>query len=284
MKRNTIDHPKMRRLARRVGGRAQAVGILECLWHWAARYAIQGDVGRWPDEDIAEAVYWDGDPEEIVQHLIECGWVDEDATHRLVIHDWEDHADESVRKTLKNRGLEWAESEEAPNGREGNATFRESSRKVSPARARACARAGAIAVAGAQDAGSNGSSAGADSPCCETSELDAGVDGRDGPNKAAEYRLVLKNGAEYVPPPEKLEEWRLAYPELDLDRALRKACQYMRDNPHKRVTRKYAASWLGKWFNRERDGPPWSKSGANGKQVVNRSVKQEFEHGDPLVE
>ena len=264
MKRNTIDHPKMRRLARRVGGRAQAVGILECLWHWAARYAIQGDIGRWPDEDIAEAVYWDGDPLEIVRHLVECGWVDEDATHRLVIHDWEDHADESVRKTLKNRGLEWASSAAAENIQEDNATFRESSRKVSPARA--CARAGAIAVAGAQEAGANGSSAGADSP-----------GGEDVPDWT-QIQLPLKDGGVYVPPDDKLAEWRATYPDVDVDGELRAACQWARDNPGRRKTRKGATAFLNSWLKRSRDGPP-----SNGRkpQRENISVEQEFEDDDP---
>lgn len=105
MKRNTIDHPKMRRLARRVGGRALAVGIMECLWQFTARFAIRGDIGRRTNEEIADAVYWEGDPDELVGYLVECGWLDEDSEHRLVVHDWHEHMDNSARKTLRNQGV-----------------------------------------------------------------------------------------------------------------------------------------------------------------------------------
>ena len=47
MKRNTIDHPKTKALARALGlPLYSGVGVLEALWHWTARHAPAGDVGR----------------------------------------------------------------------------------------------------------------------------------------------------------------------------------------------------------------------------------------------
>lgn len=59
MKRGAPDHPKMRRLARRLGlPHMAAVGCMEMLWHWASRYAQDGAIGRYDDDDIADALYW----------------------------------------------------------------------------------------------------------------------------------------------------------------------------------------------------------------------------------
>jgi len=96
----------MKRLARNLRiNRAWAVGILECLWHWAGRYAPQGDIGRFADADLAEAVSWPKEPAELIEALVESEWVDKDAAFRLVIHDWEDHAEESVKKFLRRNKL-----------------------------------------------------------------------------------------------------------------------------------------------------------------------------------
>lgn len=110
LKRGTPDHPKTHKLARLLNiPRCQAVGLLEMLWHWTARFAIQGDIGRWSDDEIAAGAGWEDfeKSREFVTALVEAEWLDVDPIHRLLIHDWSDHADESVRKTLKNRGLQF---------------------------------------------------------------------------------------------------------------------------------------------------------------------------------
>jgi hypothetical protein len=109
MKRGTPSHPKLLKFARALNiPAAHAGGLLEFLWHWASKYAIQGDIGRWSDADIAAGSGWEdsGRVPEFIGKLLESGWLDADPVHRLLIHDWADHADDSVRKTLKNRGLE----------------------------------------------------------------------------------------------------------------------------------------------------------------------------------
>lgn len=81
-------------------GRAQAVGHLECLWHWTAKYARGGGIGRWNDGAIASAAEWEGDPATFVRVLTDCGWLDKRDDCRLYVHDWHDHADESVHREL----------------------------------------------------------------------------------------------------------------------------------------------------------------------------------------
>lgn len=96
----------MKKLARSLRiNQAQCIGVLESLWHWAGSFAQQGDVGRFDDEDIAEACFWSKEPRVLIDALLETRWLDADPVHRLLIHDWQDHADEAVRKYLDRHGL-----------------------------------------------------------------------------------------------------------------------------------------------------------------------------------
>ena len=88
-----------------------AVGIMESLWHFAAKHAIQGDIGKWKDEEISAAIGWGGDSIQLITALVDAGWIDRCKTHRLLIHDWEEHADESVKKTIHNRGIDFHHAE-----------------------------------------------------------------------------------------------------------------------------------------------------------------------------
>jgi hypothetical protein len=109
MKRGTPEHPKVLDLCDRLKcDRPTAVGYLEMLWHFAAKYAPQGDIGRYSDRRIEGAMDWSGrgkQPGKLIEALVAARWIDRDAHHRLVIHDWSDHADDSVRKRLARAGL-----------------------------------------------------------------------------------------------------------------------------------------------------------------------------------
>lgn len=133
MKRGTPEHPKTVRLSRILDiERWGAIGLLEGLWHFAARYAIQGDIGRWSNQEIADGIGWHGrhgTPDALVAALVEARFLDESPEHRLLIHDWADHCDESVRKTLKSRGLSVLVREDSRKVEEGS----EDSGRVGPA-------------------------------------------------------------------------------------------------------------------------------------------------------
>ena len=73
MKKAAFDHPKVKRLAKSLGVPLYGSrGICEGLWHFAAKHAPQGDVGRWSDSEIAEAIDWDGEPKALVDGLVAC--------------------------------------------------------------------------------------------------------------------------------------------------------------------------------------------------------------------
>lgn len=114
MKRGTPEHPKMKHLARSLRvNHAHAVGLMETLWHWAGKFAQQGDVGRHDDRDIADACYWTRNPKELIDALIGCGWLDKSDKHRLIIHDWHAHADDAVKKYLDRNGLNFLSNDPA---------------------------------------------------------------------------------------------------------------------------------------------------------------------------
>lgn len=94
MKRGTPNHPKTLELAKILKiPRVYAVGILEQLFHFTAEYAPKGDIGKHSDSRIAAA--FDRDERsgaKLIRALIEARWIDEHSSHRLVVHDWLEHA------------------------------------------------------------------------------------------------------------------------------------------------------------------------------------------------
>lgn len=113
MKRGTPDHPKVLTLANRLGiKKYAAVGLLETLWHFTARYAPRGDVGRFSDGIIATSLDWGGNIPELIEALVKERWLDQNNEYRLMIHDWSEHADDTCDKYLANHGMTYADGKE----------------------------------------------------------------------------------------------------------------------------------------------------------------------------
>ena len=102
MKRGTPDHPKVDHLMELLSvPRYAAVGILESLWHVAQRYAPRGDIGKFPNARIARKIgYNEKEAESLVKALVMSGWLDVSSKYRLVVHDWQDHVDQTVKRYL----------------------------------------------------------------------------------------------------------------------------------------------------------------------------------------
>src|SRR5207253_3273555 len=106
MKRGTPEHGKTLHLADVLGcERAEAVGLLELLWHFTARSAPQGDVGKFSNRQIVTGLYSSRDPDAVIAALQHTGWLDPHPRHRLIVHDWAHHLDQAVHKMLQRRGL-----------------------------------------------------------------------------------------------------------------------------------------------------------------------------------
>lgn len=109
MKRGAIDHPKMLVLASKLGLKKwQAVGIMESVWHFTARYAPQGDIGKYTDEMIAVGIGWTDDPKQLIEALCDSQFLDKSGKVRLYVHDWHDHSDDYADKYLAIHNLNYA--------------------------------------------------------------------------------------------------------------------------------------------------------------------------------
>ena len=94
----------------------QARGLLDTLWLFVKRNCPRGDVGRFTDEEIAVGIDWQGDASALILALTARGWLDHSDQYRLIVHDWPDHAEDSVHKALARR-LEFFADGTAPNWR-----------------------------------------------------------------------------------------------------------------------------------------------------------------------
>jgi len=100
------EHPKFARLKKELGlPKCHALGLLEALWHFTGKFAPRGNVGRFTDAEIEAWVEWEGKPGAAVAGLIAAGWLDMSTEHRLVVHDWHDHADSTTKKQVGRLGV-----------------------------------------------------------------------------------------------------------------------------------------------------------------------------------
>jgi hypothetical protein len=85
-----------------------AVGILSILWDFAATFTPRGDIGKYSNEILSRKLGWRGDPGTLIDALIASGWLDRDEGHRLLIHDWPTHCEDSVHAKLARDHLYFA--------------------------------------------------------------------------------------------------------------------------------------------------------------------------------
>jgi hypothetical protein len=79
------------------------VGVLESIWMFATSNAQDGGIGRHSNEDLAAAIEWQGNPDQLIDDLVSTGWLDVHPECRLCIHDWEDHAPNYVKAVVAKK-------------------------------------------------------------------------------------------------------------------------------------------------------------------------------------
>lgn len=93
------QHPKTKRLARRLSvSLPAAVGHLHFLWWWSLKYAQDGDLSPYENEEIADAAMWVGDPDTFVEAVAFAGFLD-----GKQLHDWNDYAGRLIEQRVKNK-------------------------------------------------------------------------------------------------------------------------------------------------------------------------------------
>ena len=102
--------PKLRRLSVILGVPwPHAIGLAGLLWRFAAKHAPTGEIGRHDDEEVAAALEWAGEADELIAALVRCRLLDRvNGPARLIVHDWPDHAPRYVQATLRRRDLFWS--------------------------------------------------------------------------------------------------------------------------------------------------------------------------------
>ena len=112
MKREATEHPKFSRLATMFKiQRWMAIGLMESIWHFTAKYAKAGDIGRWSNEEIACGIGWTDDPNILIEGLIKTKFIDKNKTHRLIIHGWYEHCEDSIHRSLARAGEYFADDQ-----------------------------------------------------------------------------------------------------------------------------------------------------------------------------
>ena len=104
MKIDGLTHPKTKELAFTLGvPLPHVIGLLELMWFFVGQQTPQGNIGKWSNAVIAAEAGWQGDPDQFISALISVGFLDENEDHRLLIHDWSDHAPNWVHAKLKKK-------------------------------------------------------------------------------------------------------------------------------------------------------------------------------------
>jgi hypothetical protein len=120
MKIDGLTHPKTKELAFTLEiPLPHAIGLLELLWAFVAQQTPQGNIGKWSNQVIAGEAGWQGDADQFVSALISVGFLDENDDHRLLVHDWSDHAPNWVHAKLKKKGRAIISPDLSPDLREG---------------------------------------------------------------------------------------------------------------------------------------------------------------------
>jgi len=110
LKRNTDSLPKFKGLMKELGlPRYAVMGVLEAIWELTGKHAPRGNVGKFSNQEIADDLGWEGDADKLIAALVTHRWIDACRTHRLVIHDWKDHAPDWLKKAVVRSGESWAE-------------------------------------------------------------------------------------------------------------------------------------------------------------------------------
>lgn len=120
MKRESWAHPKLKLAARDLGiSLCHMRGVMGSIWMFTSMSFPRGDIGRMSNEEIAVAIDYDRDPEELVRVLVARRLLDEHAECRLYVHDFSEHADDTVHYKLARAGLSFMDGAKSRRVRDG---------------------------------------------------------------------------------------------------------------------------------------------------------------------
>jgi|SRR5581483_559642 len=231
--RAVSDHPKFADLKARLALPKYAVmGCLEAIWHFTGRYTPQGNIGKYPDSAIEAWVEWSGAPGALISSLIASHWIDEHATHRLVVHDWAHHADKATKNALHRASAKFCVPVVRTKRKHVRTLYRES---------------GTVSRLPEPEPVPEPEPEKKAKSCAETSSAPA-LDGDGAP-----LTLPMVTGVEWVVAAADCLEWAKAYPAVNVLTELLRMRVWLTANPRNRKTpggmRRFVANWLGRAQN-----------------------------------
>ena len=114
---NTIQHPKFKRLKRRLGiGTAHTLGLLECLW----QYTHSTGNPVYCRDDIEAVAEWEGELGILLSALVVEGWVDQNDDGTFSVHDYWENCPGFVRERLKKQRQRMGHTGDSPGTRGGH--------------------------------------------------------------------------------------------------------------------------------------------------------------------
>lgn len=269
MKRGTQNKIKFKRLACRLKKPLyQVMGLLTALWDATVTNAPAGNIGRLDNKDIAAALEWEGDADELIDALVDAQWLDRDdrpaaaGGYRLVVHQWSEHCPDYVRSMVKRMKLEFAdvvlsnlEYKKTKKSAEAS-IYQQVDRPISqPIDARVCVPNSSLGLPRPSEE-PNGSSAAIDAKP-STSARASG--------KPEKLRWIQGNsgwqGTGFTGVTTGLlGEFSQAYPAVDVARHIRAADQWLKANPKNRKSN--YRRFLNNWLKTEQDRAPPCRQGS----------------------
>lgn len=242
------DHPKFADLMAHLGRpKYVALGCLETVWHFTGRFTPQGNIGKYTDQAIEAWVGWDGKPGELIAALVDSRWIDRSETFRLLVHDWQQHADNATKLALKRAKLTFCYDTVETVSRHCGDTVQQNttpSRLPEPV----------PEPEPEPETKAKTSTAASAAPALDRS--------------GTPILLPMVNGKDWPVIVEDCLAWSKAYPGVEVDVELLKAREWLLSHPQNRKTprgmRKFVTGWLGRAQDRSRP------SGGTGNGYGNR--------------
>jgi len=101
---NLMEHTKSKRLCKKLKiNPRESVGLVVCLWLYALKENPDGVMIDRTDEDIADAIHWDGDPADLLEALISSGFIERTEDGWVSVYDWHEHTGSAFTLRAKNR-------------------------------------------------------------------------------------------------------------------------------------------------------------------------------------
>jgi hypothetical protein len=238
------EHPKFARLKRTLKvPKWGALGLLESLWHFTGKFTPHGDLGKYPDAEIEAWLEWEGEPGALISALITCGWIDEDKDHRLLVHDWHQHADDATKLAVKRSKRTFVVLTVSRQRRdvEGESDARTRVPEPEPVSK--------------------------PEPVSEPDHL--ALTRVSFPSVEVFLTIPLNDKSEFAVTEAKVREWKELYSAIDVRDEIRAYKGWALNNPAKRKTRKGILASLNGWLARRHDKGRSYQNGGNN--AANRS-------------